>query len=268
GSAGVRACPTTPSRPDLTDAVTSRSGSQGRDELLDSLVARFERVLAEPRALRLVVQLQMHPVDRVVALALLGAADELAAQPRPRRLRRLVDGPLDRLVGAHPLDHVAGLQPVEQAARPVHVMVLKVALVDLRRGERELMLLAVRLDQVVLYDPVALAVELERVALERGQAVLPHLERLLLQGREALRLRVTQGTAEVLALDLERAQLTAVGQPDPPGAGHVVAELPDGPDRVLERHVPQHDRRVLEHPQQDRRRTDLQKARVLAHVRV
>ena len=37
------------------------------------------------------------------------------------------------------------------------------------------MALAVRLDQLVLDDPVALAVEAERVVLELGEAVLPHL---------------------------------------------------------------------------------------------
>src|SRR5262245_24491460 len=77
-------------RSSLADTeVLSRTGaSQRGDELLDPLVVRLERVLAEHGALRLVVELQVHPVDRVVALALLGAADELAAQAGPRGLGR------------------------------------------------------------------------------------------------------------------------------------------------------------------------------------
>src|SRR5689334_15892346 len=45
---------------------------QRRDEFLDALVAGFERVLAEHRPLRLVVELEVHPVDGEVASALLG----------------------------------------------------------------------------------------------------------------------------------------------------------------------------------------------------
>src|SRR5437588_458761 len=63
--------------------------SQRSDQLLNALVTSLEGVLAEHRALGLVVQLQVHPVDRVVALALLGLADELTAQTRPRRLGRI-----------------------------------------------------------------------------------------------------------------------------------------------------------------------------------
>ncbi len=43
------------------------------DELVDPLVDRAERVLAQHGALRLVVELQVHPVDREVAAALLRA---------------------------------------------------------------------------------------------------------------------------------------------------------------------------------------------------
>src|SRR4249920_1223275 len=62
--------------------------SEGRDQPLDAVVARLERVLAQDRALRLVVQLQVDPVDCVVALSLLGALDERAPEPCPRGLGR------------------------------------------------------------------------------------------------------------------------------------------------------------------------------------
>ena len=128
--------------------------------------------------------------------------------------------------------------------------------------------LAVRLDELVLDDPVDLAVELHRVALDRGHAVLPHLQRLRLERRQALGVGVADGPVEVLALDVERRHLAPVVETHRAAARHVVADLADGPDGVLERHVAQHDRRVLEHAQQDRRGPDLQERRVLAHVRV
>ena len=67
-----------------TTARLRRARYRAGDEALDALVARLERVLAEHGALRLVVELQVHPVDRVVALALLGPLDERAAQPGAR----------------------------------------------------------------------------------------------------------------------------------------------------------------------------------------
>ena len=45
--------------------------SERGDQLLDPFVVGLERVLAQHRALRLVVELQVHPVDREVATALL-----------------------------------------------------------------------------------------------------------------------------------------------------------------------------------------------------
>ena len=45
-------------------------------------------------------------------------------------------------------------------------------------------------------------------------------------------------------------------------------DLPNSPDRILERHVPQHTRRVFDHPKQHRHGADFQVGRVLTHVRV
>src|SRR6516225_10025050 len=58
------------------------------DELLDALIDRAERVLAQHGPLGLVVQLQVHPVDGEVTPLLLRPADELAAQLGPGGLRR------------------------------------------------------------------------------------------------------------------------------------------------------------------------------------
>ena len=130
------------------------------------------------------------------------------------------------------------------------------------------MLGAVGLDELVLDDPVHLALQLQRLVLDRRDAVLPHVERPLLERREALCVGVAQRPVQVLALDVERADLAAVGQPHPPAAGDVVADLPDGADRVLQRHVPEHDALVLEHAQHHRGGAHLEEGGVLAHVGV
>src|SRR4051794_4732311 len=62
-------------------------GLHAFDQLVHPLVVGAERVLAQHRALRLVVELEVHPVDGEVPAALLGPLDELATQPRPSRLR-------------------------------------------------------------------------------------------------------------------------------------------------------------------------------------
>ena len=134
--------------------------------------------------------------------------------------------------------------------------------------ERQVVLLAVRLDEVVLDHPVDLAGQLERVRLEVDHHVLPHLERLLLERAEPAALGEAQRPVQVLALDLDRGELTPVGEPDPPAAGDVVADLTDRADRVLEGEVAPRARVLFEHAQQDRRRPDLEERRVLAHVRV
>ena len=62
--------------------------------------------------------------------------------------------------------------------------------------------------------------------------------------------------------------LAAVAETHRATARRVVADLADRPDRVLQRHVPQHDGTVLEHPQHAGGGADLEERRVLRHVRV
>src|SRR5215467_10772909 len=71
-------------RPPLYLHVVS---SHAGDKLLHPLVGAPERVLAQHGPLRLVVQLEMHPVHGEIAPPLLRAADELAPQPGPGGLR-------------------------------------------------------------------------------------------------------------------------------------------------------------------------------------
>src|ERR1700746_1094280 len=90
-------------------------GSHAGDELLDALVPRAERVLAQHGPLGLVVQLEVHPVDGEVAALLLRPADELAAQLGPGGLRRDRLGLEDLQVRRHPVDRAVLLQQVVQA---------------------------------------------------------------------------------------------------------------------------------------------------------
>src|SRR5207244_6840013 len=89
---------------------------------------------------------------------------------------------------------------------------------------------------------------------------LPIFER-----REPASLGEAQGAVQVLRLDLDRRELASVGQAHPAAAREVVADLTDGADRVLEREVAPRAGILLEHPQHDRCRADLEERRVLAH---
>ena len=85
------------------DALRAKTLSEGADEAGDPFVVRLERILAEDRLALRVVQLEVDPVDPVVLALQIGLTDELATQPRPRRLGRDVLGLLDRLVVGDPV---------------------------------------------------------------------------------------------------------------------------------------------------------------------
>src|SRR5215470_8217714 len=88
----------------ICNAASPGSSLKRRDQALDALVDRPERVLAQHGALRLVVELEVHPVHGEVAAGRLGGRDEVAAQLGPGRLRRGVLGGLDLAVIGHPVD--------------------------------------------------------------------------------------------------------------------------------------------------------------------
>src|ERR1700744_2524684 len=94
------------------DAEGRASRSNTGDELLDPLVDRPERVLAQHGALGLVVELQVNPVHGEVAAPLLRPADELAAQPSPGGLRRDRLGLEDVQVPSGPVDRAVALEQV------------------------------------------------------------------------------------------------------------------------------------------------------------
>src|SRR5579875_3531421 len=138
-------------------AAQAAQASQRRDQPLDAVVVRAERVLEQHGPLRLVVQLQVDPVDGEVAPALLRSPHEGTSEPRPGGLRRLGHrrGDLGVLAGA--LDLLARLELVEEPAGAVHVVVHEIGHGRLGMRERDLLALADLLDQAVLGDPVALA---------------------------------------------------------------------------------------------------------------
>src|SRR4051794_3539930 len=92
------------------------SGSHGGDQPVHPLVVGPERVLAQHRALGLVVELEVYPVDGEVTTALLRVPDELAAQPGPGGLRRGLLGLEDLHVVGHPVDRAPLLQQGIEAA--------------------------------------------------------------------------------------------------------------------------------------------------------
>src|SRR5665648_1301054 len=73
--------------------------------------------------LRLVVELEMDPVDGEVPFVLLGCTDEDATQLGPRRLRRHCLGLEDLRVRADTGSVAMTLQEIEQATLPIDVVV-------------------------------------------------------------------------------------------------------------------------------------------------
>src|SRR6185437_5023546 len=108
--------------------TVSRRRLHAGDQPLDPLVDRTEGVLAQHGPLRLVVELEVHPVDGEVAAGRLGGADELATQPRPGGLRRIVNRLRDVLVGGDAGRKSLALQQIKDAAPAFDVVVGQVQL--------------------------------------------------------------------------------------------------------------------------------------------
>src|SRR4051794_12784425 len=153
-----RPCPAGLVRQPIRSLLRSRlrSASHAGDQPLHPLVDAGERVLAEHRALSLVVQLQVHPVDGEVAPLLLRPPHEVAAQLRAGGLRRHRLGLEDLDVARHALHLAAALEQVEQAPAAGDVVVRQVQLSHTRVREVETVLGPVALDQPELDHPVDL----------------------------------------------------------------------------------------------------------------
>ena len=102
--------------------------SHAVNEALHPFIVRAERVLAQHRALRLVVEFQVYPVDGEVAPTLLGLADEVSTQACARRLRRDALGREDVEITGDASDRAVALEEIEDAAVPTDVVIRKVCL--------------------------------------------------------------------------------------------------------------------------------------------
>ena len=104
-------------------------------------------------------------------------------------------------------------------------------------------------DELVLGYPVDLPRDgIQVPRLHRVEHTLPHAEYALADRVRAVPVREIAGLGQVLALDAERAHLTAVCQPHRAPPGHVKADLTDGPGRVVQDQVRHHGAR-LDHAQ-------------------
>ena len=127
--------------------------------------------------------------------------------------------------------------------------------------------IGVALEKPVLDDPVHLAVEGHRVLLQTGQQMLPTVDRGLHLGWEPRAPRKAHRPIEVLPLDVEGRQLAAVGESDLAPTGHVVGDLPDGADRILQGEVAEH-HVPFDHLEQGDHGPDFDVGGVLGHVGV
>ena len=216
----------------------------------------------------MVVELQVDPVHRVVALAFLRSFDERAAQLGSRRVGWLVHRSRDLFVVHDPVHLPSPFEEVVERTRTGDVVVREVEQRNSRVGQRQRVLVSVGLDELMLDDPVHLAGELQRIGFEVGHDVFPHFERLRFHRIERVTLGEPQGAVEVLGLDIDGRELPPVRESHSPATRDVVADLADSANRVLEREVSPGTRLFFQHAQDERHRADLQERRVLAHVGV
>src|SRR5580704_4883379 len=174
-------------------------GLHTRYELFDPFVHGAERVLAQDGPLRLVVQLQVHPVNGEVTPLLLRPADELTTQLGPGRLRRNRLSLENVQVPGDPVHGAVALEQVVQAPAAAHVVVGQVQLSDPGRGQRQGMPGPVPLDQLVLGHPVDLPGDQVQVArLDRPQRPLPRLQHPLADRVEPAGVGEVLGPVQVL----------------------------------------------------------------------
>ena len=63
----------------IAGALDENAASQRLDEPINASIVGLERILEKERPLRLVIELEVHPIDRVIPAALDGPLDECAA---------------------------------------------------------------------------------------------------------------------------------------------------------------------------------------------
>src|SRR5256712_787260 len=211
-----------------------RCGLEGANQSLDPLVVGLEGVLAEDRLALRIVELQVDPVDAIVLALQIRLADELAAEPRARGLRRHVLGLLDRVVVGDPVHVVVAHEAVVDALVGPDVVVLQVEERHLRVSPGEAVAVHEVVDELALDDPVELAAELHRVRLELGDDVGPAGEDVLGRRVGVDRVDVARRVLEVLELHLERRDRAAILQLDRLAQGWIVGDIADRLHRGLQ----------------------------------
>ena len=161
-------------------ASTLRSTlAAARRSLLDPVVCGDEGLLAEHRALRLVIELQVYLVDGAVV----APSCETDAVPRSLALvfgagHRL--GTEDCRIGRDAGCQAALLEQGEDPARPSNAVVRKIELGDSRIGKAELVLERVAVEQLQPDCPVDLGVDEREFVLSDGsQRPLPEIEDII-----------------------------------------------------------------------------------------
>src|SRR5699024_1636801 len=95
--------------------------SHALDQSSNPIIGGPERILTQHRTLRLVIEFQVHPVDREVPTAFLGAFDEVAPQLGTSGLWWHRLGFEDVQIACDPIDVAAPLHEVIQATVAVNV---------------------------------------------------------------------------------------------------------------------------------------------------
>src|SRR5262247_608959 len=240
---------------------------EGADQALHPLVVALERVLAEYGLALRVVQLEVDPVHAVVLALEVGLTDELAAQPRPRRLGWHVLRALDQVVARDAVDHVVLDELEVESLVRADVVVLQVHQGDFGIAPRQAMPLHEGLDDALLDHPVDLAMELHGIAVEGLDHARPPGEDVEGHGVGVDALHVTGGVLQVLRLELQRRDGPPILQPDRLPQGRVVADVPDGLHGGLEA-VVLVEEPVFDHVEEEGGGADLEIRRHLGHVGV
>src|SRR5262245_58250346 len=251
----------------LMDIAPATTRLEGADQALHPFVVALERVLAEYGLALRVVQLEVDPVHAVVLALEVGLTDELAAQPRPRRLGWHVLRALDEVVARDAVDHVVLDELEVQPLVGTDVVILQVHQGDLGIAPRQAMPLHEGLDNALLDHPVDLAMELHGIAVEGLDHARPPGEDVVGHGVGVDALHVTGGVLQVLRLELQRRDGPPILQPDRLPQGRVVADVPDGLHGRLEA-VVLVEAPVLDNVEEEGGGADLEIGRHLGHVGV
>ena len=154
-----------------------------RQQAFDPLVHIRERVLTQNCPLRLIIQFQVHPINREIPATFLGAFDEVSPQLGSSRLRRHLFR-LEHLsivgdAGCEPFT----LQQIEQPSLATDVVLREIELGNADIIEGEIMLFHVSLEQSLLDHPVDLGLHTTEVLRLHGlQSALPQIHHAIDHG--------------------------------------------------------------------------------------